>query len=518
MTNSTKTPISEIHLRALYSLLPGVLKENLYGPRFSKQFQVWREFVHPSGTTDIRTLDGFDGMSIQVNLGDRLGCDVYYGFFQEYYDYSLFMALLSPNDVVIDIGANYGMYTLGAAKRISPQGRVVAFEPDVRSMSLLKENARLNNYEELVTCLDVCIGDYDGEVNFYATIDPSFSGIHDTKRSETANSLTLPIRRLDSVLQEKGVNQVNLIKIDVEGAEYEVLEGAMGTLAASDAIIMMEISSKNLDMDRREKLSATLGRLEAQGYISYRIDCEGTYVKLIRDDSLTGIVQRLEAGQMGNYFFLRYDKKRCLFFQEKFKSLNLTFSPSREDIAVRAASPSAMSHEDDDHMPIPTQSEACELDNLEAMLWAERVEKKIAVDYCSKLHHKMYLSELQLAELGNKLAASLEENSIFKVKIVGATQQLNASAEVKPAETGKEVVTLMEENAVFRAALAETNATLVSVMGETAIFKDKLAKTSKKLADKDNEISKELEILNDGLLGVLFRIKKRLLNRGSFHG
>jgi tRNA G37 N-methylase Trm5 len=154
-------PISERHLRALYDLLPEVVG-NAYMPRFSKELKLWREVLHPAGVPDIRTIKEVGGLEYKVNLGDHLGCDIYYGYFQERWDHALFMALTFPGATVADIGANYGMYALSAALRVGATGRVLAFEPDERSAHLLEENVLLNHLEARVTCLHDCVGDLNG--------------------------------------------------------------------------------------------------------------------------------------------------------------------------------------------------------------------------------------------------------------------------------------------------------------------------------------------------------------------
>ena len=437
--NSTKAPISEVHLRALYSLLPGVLRENLYGIEFSKQLQVWRASLHPSGKTDIRILNGFDGLTVQVNLGDRLGCDIYYGFFQEYCEYSLFMALLTPNDIVVDIGANFGMYALGAAKRISSKGRVVAFEPDVRSMSLLKENIRLNKFDDLVICLDVCAGSYDGEASFNVAIDPSFSGVYDTNRSEITGNLTLPIRRLDSVMQELGVSRINKIKIDVEGAEYGVLEGATEILLSSDAIIIFEISPKNLDAYRSKKLAAALEKLEAHGYVSFLIYCEASPAELILNESIKDIIQKVGAGQTRNYFLVKRNGEQFQFIQDAFKFLNLDTFQLQEKIY----SLPPINQVEAGHQPLSVQAGTDKLGNLHALLWAGEIEKRVAI---------------------KELVALTEQKKSFKTKLV---------------ETNKKLVALTEQKKSFKTKLVETNKKLVARTEQMKSFKTKLARPTR---------------------------------------
>ncbi|OGT01765.1 MAG: hypothetical protein A2Z65_00950 [Gallionellales bacterium RIFCSPLOWO2_02_58_13] len=499
--NTSEKPISETHLRALYALLPGALKEDLYGVRFSKQLQAWRETLHPHGKMDIRALDGLDGLTVQVNLGDRLGCDIYYGFIQEIWDYSLFMATLKPGDIAVDIGANFGMYTLGAAKRLVSGGRVFAFEPDARSLSLLQENIRLNKFENLVTSLDVCVGSYDGEIDFYAAADPSFSGIYDTNRSETTGRLTLPIRRLDSVMQEHGITRINKIKIDVEGAEHEVLKGAAEILKNSDALIMLEISPKNLDKDRVEQLAVMLEILETQGYISFLINCETSPSVLVIDEHIKNIPHNEAHGETRNYFLVKRSGKEFQYIQEAFKLLELGPASLLKNNMLM---PDALLENNSKSMEV--------LDHLHSIIWAAKVEKKVVVDSCRQKIARSHALELMLAKTGNELAAQKEENAAFKARLAETGNELaeqkeeNTIFKAKLAETGNELAAQKEENAAIGARLAETGNELAAQKEDKAAFKAKLAKATS-----------ELSALNSGFLGLLFKIKKRWLNRGAPH-
>jgi FkbM family methyltransferase len=569
--NALDTPLSETHLRALYALLPEVISKNLYGPRFSKQFQVVRQIVHPSGVTDIRTLQSRDGITVQVNLGDRLGCDIYYGFFQEYCDYTLFMALVTPEDTIVDVGANYGMYTLGAAKRLA-QGQVIAFEPDTRSMALLKQNVLINHFERRVTCLDVCVGKRDGTTDFYATVDSSFSGIHDTGRSQATDHLTLPVRALDSILNELAIEKVDLVKIDVEGAEWEVLQGATKTLEVSDPVIMLEISQKNLDAERGERLSVALKHLDAQGYVGFWVDCDYDVSApwLVFEESLPAIAKKQGAASTINYFLLKREGRRFDSIQHIFDSLQLDSVQSRNEMTERHVSATKGTANQDLPQAV---AEMDDIKGLEAALWAEGVEKQIAIDTCRKLHGEVGALEKKLAESTEVLAKCAEETALYKAKVeeVSAehaahveqecqisnllaetsaslaarmdecstlrTQLLeagnqntrlranNQSFKSSLAEKTNELVTAKACNASLESLLRERNEELNSVKASQHDFKAMLEEKNRELAarieenmllkDKLAKASRELAAATSGFLGMLYKARKRLLKRGG---
>jgi FkbM family methyltransferase len=132
---------------------------------------------------------------------------------------------ISQNDVVVDVGAHIGIFTLYAARR----GRmVIAVEPEPRNYKWLLINTRLNNVKN-VRLLNIALSDFDGEAHLYIssesiahTLVPDVT----TRTKDVIGSLRVPVRRLDSVLREHVDKSDELfVKVDVEGAELNVLKG-----------------------------------------------------------------------------------------------------------------------------------------------------------------------------------------------------------------------------------------------------------------------------------------------------
>ena len=76
------------------------------------------------------------------------------------------MAQVQPDDVVADIGAYIGLYTVALAKRVGPSGRVIAFEPDSLNFTALKEHLRLNKVADRVDLIQAAVGAHNGNVLF----------------------------------------------------------------------------------------------------------------------------------------------------------------------------------------------------------------------------------------------------------------------------------------------------------------------------------------------------------------
>ena len=139
--------------------------------------------------------------------------------------------LLRRNMTVVDAGAHHGLYTLLASKRVGWKGRVIAIEPSPRECERLEKHLRLNRCSntELVPC---ALGEDPGEADLYLVdgFQDWCNSLRPPAVDEPVRTVRVSVRRLDDVLAELGVSKVDLIKLDVEGAELSVLRGTMKLL------------------------------------------------------------------------------------------------------------------------------------------------------------------------------------------------------------------------------------------------------------------------------------------------
>lgn len=136
------------------------------------------------------------------------------------------MAEVKSGDTVADVGTFIGLYTVALAKRVAPSGRVFGFEPNPEIFTLLSENVRLNQHEDSVTLFRAAVGASCGEVAFA----PAASVSHIVAEEKADTALRVSCVTLDDVFEGE---RVDVMKIDVEGYEEKVLEGAK--LLLSDA-------------------------------------------------------------------------------------------------------------------------------------------------------------------------------------------------------------------------------------------------------------------------------------------
>lgn len=143
-------------------------------------------------------------------------------------DTYIFEKLISKNDIVIDVGANFGWYSVIASKLVGNKGEIHAFEPFLGTCKELQSNIKLNNLSN-VRVSNLAVSDYCGDgILFYPTgsgsMLSSLRQIPDV--TEKFQTFDCKVITLNEYVQRNDIQRVDFIKIDAEGAELPVLKGA----------------------------------------------------------------------------------------------------------------------------------------------------------------------------------------------------------------------------------------------------------------------------------------------------
>jgi FkbM family methyltransferase len=129
--------------------------------------------------------------------------------------------------VILDVGANIGYYTLQFARAAGAKGRVYAFEPDPENFKLLQKNVQLNGYTNVIL-IPKAVSDVTGTLKLYSS--PENKGDHKIYDSgEARQPINIESTRLDDYFEAQKT-PVDLIKMDIQGAEYRALLGTQGVL------------------------------------------------------------------------------------------------------------------------------------------------------------------------------------------------------------------------------------------------------------------------------------------------
>jgi FkbM family methyltransferase len=178
----------------------------------------------------------------------------------------LWIQLVKDADVIFDVGANTGMYSL-VAKSLRPQSRVYAFEPVRRIFEKLQYNQKLNNYD--TTCLEYAASNANGTATIYDLPTDHVYSVTVNKNLNAADVHVIPTEiktiRLDTFINEAKIEKLDLIKLDVETYEAEVIEGLGVYLEKFKPAILVEVLN--------DKIGSRLQQLfEGKGYLYFTIN------------------------------------------------------------------------------------------------------------------------------------------------------------------------------------------------------------------------------------------------------
>ncbi len=238
----------------------------------------------------------YRGIQLALNPNDPVvsGALLFNVYENDEVDY--FQCLLRPGMTVVDVGANIGLYTALAAAGIGPAGRVVALEPDPESFSYLQKTLALNGFTTVEPCAAAASSGTGTAQLFRNPDNRGDSRLYDDPL--LANPLAIQTTTLDELLRAHGIRSVDILKMDVQGAEGLVLAGAAQILRDSPNLtIMMEFWPYGLartGCNARE----ILHQLRADGF--QLVDIGRKFQQLHSDHDFDELVARLQGRRYTN--------------------------------------------------------------------------------------------------------------------------------------------------------------------------------------------------------------------------
>ncbi|MES2284321.1 MAG: FkbM family methyltransferase [Bacteroidota bacterium] len=213
------------------------------------------------------------GEKFRIRNIDLLGLELINGESFEENTKDLIMNTVKKGMVVLDIGANIGYYTVKMASIVGDEGKVLAFEPNPLMVKELKNNIELNNLKN-VQIHEIALSNISGSLTFY---NPSkgkeaHGSLKQNNTFDFDDTREVRAERLDDVLKNAGIQKVDFIKIDVEGAEYEVLAGAKELLFSENKPVIIFESAENLCYAFEHKVFDILKLVSDYGYEIENID------------------------------------------------------------------------------------------------------------------------------------------------------------------------------------------------------------------------------------------------------
>jgi FkbM family methyltransferase len=136
---------------------------------------------------------------------------------------------LKPGDTVLDIGGHIGLFAVVTARLVGSEGRVFSFEPTPFTRNVLQEVVDLNDCSDLVEVRPEAVSSKSGETTFFDTGNEISNANSLVKTDRSKVEIKVPLISVDDLVRSRGLS-VNCLKIDVEGAELDVLAGARDTI------------------------------------------------------------------------------------------------------------------------------------------------------------------------------------------------------------------------------------------------------------------------------------------------
>lgn len=202
-----------------------------------------------------------------VRLDDWLiGARIWLRRSYEKYVADVMRPLLKPGDVMLDLGANVGYFTLLGASRVGDRGHVLAFEPSAGNCALIEASARENGFKNIVL-YQKAVGERAGTVGFEPE-DSNGKILRGARNDKTRVEMVA----LDECLSAQA--RVDLVKMDIEGAEALALAGMTRLLTRFHPVLFSEFHPAALAETSQIQPEAYLGALRALGYQLFVIDRE----------------------------------------------------------------------------------------------------------------------------------------------------------------------------------------------------------------------------------------------------
>jgi len=262
------------------------------GGRFMLPLRILRRLFY--GTPGDVTISDFDGdLSIDLRLSEHMQSRIFWMGYYSREVVAVLDQLLQPGMAVMDIGANIGEISMVAANRVGPEGKVVAFEPVASHADRLESHLRRNGLH-WVHVERMALSDHGGELPMFDSCgqgspDDEHSGLNSLYGGQDGSTPTGTVRvtTLDDYLDVHPLHRVDLIKIDIEGAELPCLVGARRTLGRHLPYLVIEVQKASARIAGYEH-TAILDELEYHGY-------------RFRQLSANGPGRSLDTGNLGEY-------------------------------------------------------------------------------------------------------------------------------------------------------------------------------------------------------------------------
>jgi|MTBAKSStandDraft_1061840.scaffolds.fasta_scaffold06654_5 FkbM family methyltransferase len=218
---------------------------------YTKNFPVGRgktnliNFILNSGLAPVRSITkSWDGRRFYFDSQNKYAFQIYFHGGREKNETKLMEQIIGPGDIAVDIGANIGWYTTLFSKLVGDKGKVIAIEAMPETFKMLEKNLVLNDCNSNVHLLNAICSDTigDGVIFNFPDLHPGLASAK-PYANESSNKVSVRKDSIDNIINKLKLPFINMLKIDVEGAEFEVIKGA--TSAFRNGIIQAVMIEAN---------------------------------------------------------------------------------------------------------------------------------------------------------------------------------------------------------------------------------------------------------------------------------
>lgn len=211
-----------------------------------------------------------NGITYELDLSESIEASLYYSGVYELETLRCLQQQITPNMVVFEIGANIGSHSFELAKLLQPgSGTLYCFEPTDYAFAKLMRNHQLNHFTNIIF-EKMALSDREGSDIITPTSSletMAFAASWDIKDGSSKNTTTqnIAFTTLDRYVQQHHLQQLNVLKIDVDGYELKVLKGGYATISKFHPVLVIELSECMLHYVG-DSLDALLDTIDSLGY------------------------------------------------------------------------------------------------------------------------------------------------------------------------------------------------------------------------------------------------------------
>jgi FkbM family methyltransferase len=264
--------------------MPGISESKLpwasrallaYGSRLPNHWGKWRvhhllrQWLVPPLDGEMEVTRG--GLRLRLNPADHVHNDVFWLGAKDTWEVELGRRLLPEGGVFLDIGSNFGWYSLTLAREVGPGGQVHAFEPHPPTQERLQANIALNQLGGIIRPVPLALSDQPGQAPLvFREGNTGATRIESSSGEAGDGGQSVAISTLDEYASRVDLSRIDLIKLDVEGNEPRVLRGGERTLSRFRPPLLVEVNPPVLE-EAGSSAGELADALNGQGYDAYQI-------------------------------------------------------------------------------------------------------------------------------------------------------------------------------------------------------------------------------------------------------